>query len=90
VDRVIDPSQLPAFREDRFERFDDSGLPRAFFVEGTWGYTEIDGDRREEHGAAASAFWDTPLWGAFSLDGGVYKSGSTGDYTPSVRSGSEA
>lgn len=81
VDRVIDPSELRAFSEDRFDRFDDSGLPRIFFVEGTWGYTETDGRRREEHGAAASAFWDTPLWGSFSLDGGVYKSGFTGDYT---------
>jgi len=81
VDRVIDPAQLPALREDRFQRFDESGLPRAFFVETTWGFTEIDDRRQEEYGAAASAFWDTSLWGAFSLDGGVYKSGSTGDYT---------
>jgi hypothetical protein len=81
VDRVIDPSELPALREERFERFDESGLPRSFFVEGTWGYTEIDGDRNEEHGVAASAFWERPLWGGFSLDGGVYKSGPEGDYT---------
>jgi hypothetical protein len=81
VDRVIDPARLPALDEERFERFDASGPARAFFVEGTWGYTDIDGDRRGEHGVAASAFRDTMLWGAFSLDGGVYKSGSTGDYT---------
>jgi hypothetical protein len=81
VDRVIDPAQLPALREERFARFDESGLPRAFFVEGTWGYTDIDGDSIEEHGVAASAFWDTQLWGAFSLDGGVYKSGEDGDYS---------
>lgn len=81
VDRVIDPADLPAFREDRFHRFDESGLPRLFFVEGTWGFTDINGRNRDEFGAAASAFWETALWGAFSLDAGVYKSGSTGDYT---------
>lgn len=81
VDRVIDPAQLPALSEDRFERYDDSGSPRAFFMEGTWGYTELDGSRQEEHGAAASGFWDSSLWGSFSVDGGVYKSGFTGDYS---------
>lgn len=81
VDRVLDPSQLPAFRDDPVPRFDDSGLPRTFFVEGTLGYTELNGDSQDEHGAAASAFWETPLWGAISMDGGVYKSGSTGEYS---------
>jgi hypothetical protein len=79
VDRVIDPAQLPALREERFATIDETGLPRAFFVEGTWGYTDIDGDSIDERGVAASAFWDTRLWGAFSLDGGIYKSGEDGD-----------
>ena len=81
VDRVIDPARLPVFRDDQAERFDDRGLPRAFFLESTWGYTEIDDRSQKEYGAAASAFWETPLWGSFSLDGGVYKSGFTGEFT---------
>jgi hypothetical protein len=81
VDRVIDPARLPALRDDYLERFDESGRPRAIFLEGTWGYTELDGSRQEEQGAAGSGFWESQLWGAFSLDGGVYKSGATGEVT---------
>jgi hypothetical protein len=79
VDRLIDPSQLPALGEEPRARHDDTGVPRALSLETTWGFTDLDGARESEYGGAASGFWDTALWGAFSLDAGVYKTRDSGE-----------
>jgi hypothetical protein len=79
VDRLIDPARLPAQQEERQDRFDASGLPRAFLLETTGGFTDLGDSRQEEYGIAGSAFWDSALWGAFSIDGGVHRSGLDGN-----------
>jgi hypothetical protein len=81
IDRVLDPAELPAFREEPLARYDERGPPRAYFVEATAGVVDFDGRSEREHGIAASAYWETPMWGAFSLDGGLHRSGRSGDYT---------
>jgi hypothetical protein len=79
VDRVIDPAKLPAIGEEPSARYDDTGMLRALSLDATWGFTDFDGEAQSEHGGAASGFWDTALWGAFSLDAGLYKTRDSSD-----------
>jgi hypothetical protein len=81
IDRLIPPERLPSLVDDPVDHYDDTGLPRTYSLETTWGFTQFDGARQEEYGAAGSAFWGTDLWGGFSLDAGAYKSALSGETT---------
>lgn len=83
VDHVIDPGSLTAFATDPADTYDDRGLPRSYSLESSWASTTVDANRSKEYGLAGSAFWETVLWGSYSVNGGLYKTSLAESYAPS-------
>jgi len=73
-DRIIAPQQLQSLPPDEDELENSQGLPRSFHAEAIVSRTERGDDAFDEQGISAGGFWETPSWGAFSLDATLFHS----------------
>ncbi|MFC0676343.1 carboxypeptidase-like regulatory domain-containing protein [Lysobacter korlensis] len=72
-DRVIAPDQLePLPPDDEAAPQDLEGPPRSLRIEVATSRTERGDERFDEHGIAATAFWESLTLGSFSLDGTLF------------------
>lgn len=74
-DRVIAPDQLaPLPPEDEDEAADIGGPPRSLRLEFNISRSERGESTFDEHGVAATGFWESATFGSFSLDGTLFRS----------------
>lgn len=74
ADRIIAAQQLQDLPPEEDELADSDGLPRSFHAEAVFSRNEYGEDAFDEYGISAGGFWQTPAWGAFSLDATLFNS----------------
>ena len=73
VDRVIDPSSLPALSEDDGEAIDPTGSPRGVRIEVGTGVTDANGRLNHESGVTVDGYLETQNYGTWSVQADVSK-----------------